>query len=46
MEIRLTPHEKWRENHVGTLNGLVGTPKNLDPGFSQKLARELHQRNN
>jgi hypothetical protein len=39
MEIRLIPHEKRREKHeVGTLNGLVGTAKNLDPRFSQKLA--------
>jgi hypothetical protein len=38
MEIRLIPHEKWGEKHVGTLNGLVSTAKNLDPRFSQKLA--------
>jgi hypothetical protein len=38
VEIKLIPHENWGEKHVGTLNGLMGNPKNLDPRLSQKLA--------
>jgi hypothetical protein len=37
VEIRLMPNKKWGEKHVGTLNGLVGSPKNLDPRFSPKF---------
>jgi hypothetical protein len=39
MEIRLIPQENWGEKHVGTLNGLVGIPKNLD----QDSPKNLHE---